>query len=80
MVDADYRQWDLVRAGRQIHRNARFVESCVDVIYWNWIVRVCGVAGNVADHAQFAIWRGQGVAVDEWRDLSREINAVDEYI
>lgn len=80
MVDADDAQRKVIGLGRQLHRDRRAREGGVDVVNWNRVVWVRGVTRDIAYDAQSAIRRRQRVRFDEWRDLGREVDAVDEDI
>ena len=42
------------------------------------IVRIRGVAADIADDAQLAVWRSKALLVDEGRDGLGEVDAVYE--
>lgn len=41
---------------------------------------VGGIARDIADDAQLAVWRSEGCLVDEGWDLGRQVDAVDKHI
>jgi len=53
-------------------------EGRVDVVDGDRVVRVRGVARDVADDAQLAVGRGEGFRGDEGGDFGGEVDAVDE--
>lgn len=76
MIDRDDRQPGAVALNG--HPNGRLVKGSVDVVDGDRVVRVCGVAADVADDAQLALGRLQALLVDErWNGLG-EVDAVDE--
>lgn len=80
MIDADHTQWQLTGSAWQLHRDGRVGEGGVDFVDGNGIVRVRGIAGDIAHDAQLACRGRQGLGVDEGRDLGGEVDAVDEDI
>lgn len=80
VVDADDAERQIVAALGERHRHRGLGEGRVDVVDGDGVVGVGGVARDVADDAQAARIGGQRLGVDERRDLSREVDAVDEDI
>lgn len=80
VVDADHAQRQTVAALGKRDRHCGLAESGVDVVDGDRVVRIGGVAGDVADNAQAARLSRQRLGVDEGRDLGGEVDAVDEDI
>lgn len=78
VVDADHAQRQTVAALGEGDGHGWLGEGGVDVVDGNGVVRVGGVAGDVADDAEAAGLGGQRLGVDEGRDLGREVDAVNE--
>jgi hypothetical protein len=78
VVDADDTKRQVVAALGERHGHGRLAEGGVDVVDGDRVVRVGGVAGDVADDAQAARLGGERLGVDEGRDLGGEVDAVDE--
>ena len=78
MVDADDAEGQAVAALGQRDGDGGLAEGGVDVVDGDGVVRVGGVAGDVADDAEAAGGGGEGLGVDEGRDLGGEVDAVDE--
>lgn len=54
MIDADYAQGQITGTRWQMDWYRGSIEGCVDVVDRDWVVRVRGIAGNVAHHAKLA--------------------------
>lgn len=80
MVYADDAQREVVGFRGKFDGNGWLVKRGVDVVNWDWVVWVGGVARNVAHNAQFAVWRSERGLVDEGWNLGREVDAVDKDI
>jgi hypothetical protein len=78
VVDADDAQRQTVAALRERHWHCGLAEGGVDVVDGDGVVRVGGVARDIADNAQAARLSRQRLSVDEGRDLGGEVDAVDE--
>jgi hypothetical protein len=78
VIDADDAEWQVVAALGELHGHGGFAESGVDVVDGDRVVRVGGVAGDVADDAQAARLGGERLGVDEGGDLGGQVDAVDE--
>ena len=59
MVDADYAERDLTGTSWQLDRYSGFVESGVDIVDWDRVVRIRGIAGDIAHDAELARLRRQ---------------------
>lgn len=80
VVNADHAQRQAVATLGERDGHCRFRECGVNVVDGNRVVRVGGVAGDVADDAQAARLSGQRLSIDEGRDLGGEVDAVNEDI
>lgn len=78
MVDADDAQRQTVAALGESHGHCGLGEGGVDVVDGDGVVRVGGVARDVADDAQATRLSRQRLGVDEGGDLGGEVDAVDE--
>lgn len=76
MVDRDDGELGAVTLNLDV--DGGLVESGVDVVHGDGVVRVCGVAADIADNAQLAIRRLQALHVDERWDGLGEVDAVDK--
>lgn len=57
MVDADDAQREVAGLSRQLHRDGWAGEGRVDVVNWNRVVWIRGIARDIAYDAQSAIRR-----------------------
>lgn len=80
VVDADHAQGQTVAAFGQRDGHCGLGEGGVDVVDWDGVVGVGGVARDIADNAQATRVGGQRLGVDEGRDLGGEVDAVDENV
>jgi hypothetical protein len=78
VIDADDAEWQVVAALGELHGHCGLAEGGVDVVDGDRVVRVGGVAGDVADDAQAARLGGERLGVDEGGDLGGQVDAVDE--
>ena len=78
MIDANDAQRQVVAALGKLYGPGRLAESGVDVVDGDGVMRVGGVAGDVADDAQATGLGGERLGVDEGGDLGGEVYAVDE--
>ena len=76
MVDRDDRQLRTIAFYRDL--NCGLVESGVDVVYWDRVVRVRRIATHIAHNAELAVGRLEALQVDEWWDWLGQVDAVDE--
>lgn len=75
MIDRDDAEgW----TGGCVDGDGRGGKEGVDCVDWDWVVGVCGVAGDVADDGEGAGGGGEGGGVDEGGDRVGEVDAVDE--
>lgn len=65
VVNADDAQRQVIGFGRELDRNSWLVESGVDVVDRNWIVRVGGIAGHIADNTQLPAWGSERRLIDK---------------
>ena len=80
MVDADHGQWEIGRLGAELDWNSRLGESRVDIVDGDRVVRVSGVAGDVANDGELPVRRRKRRLVDEGRYLRRQVDAVNKHI
>jgi hypothetical protein len=80
VVDANHAERQVIAALGKLDRHGGFAEGGVDVVDGDRVVRVGGVAGDVANDAQAAGLCRERLGVDEGRDLGRQVDAVDEDI
>ena len=80
VINTDHAQWQLRRTFWQLDGYSGLGEGGVDVVDGDRIVRVRGVAGDVADDGEFAGRGGEGLGVDEGRDFGGEVDAVYENV
>ena len=78
MIDADYTKRQIVRSSPEIHRNSWLRKGRIDVVDGYWVVRIRCVTRDVADHGQLPVLRRQRACINEWRDLGREVDAVNK--
>lgn len=77
MVDGDNQKW---RPFGGLDSHGRLIKSGIDVVDWDGVVGVSGVATDIDNNCQLTVRVGQGFPVDEVRDGLIEVNAVDEDI
>lgn len=77
MVDGDDQKW---RSFGSLDSHGRLIKSSIDVVDWDGVVGVSGVATDIDNNCQLTVGVGQSLPVDEVGDGLIEVNAVDKDI
>jgi hypothetical protein len=78
VVDGDDRELGAIALHWDV--DGGLVKCGVDVVDWDGVVRVGGIATDITDYAEFTAGRLEALQIHEWGNRLGQVDAIDEYV